>query len=120
MHIYSFEKLDVWRLSRALAVEVYRTTKTFPSEERFGLSSQIRRAAISIASNLAEGSSRISGKDKAHFSVIAYSSMMELLNQLIIAHDLEYISLDELAVFRAKINEISSKLSALRNSQINL
>ena len=120
MHYYSFEKLDVWRLSRELTADIYRLTKAFPKDEMFGLSSQIRRASISVASNIAEGTSRTSGKDKAHFSVIAYSSLMEVLNQVIIACDLEYISQEDSDSLRIKVNEISNKLIALKNAQMKM
>ena len=70
------------------------------------------------SSNIAEGTSRASGKDKAHFSVIAFSSLMETLNQLIIANDLGYLSSEELMELRVKINEIANKLNALRKAQL--
>ena len=72
MHTYSFEKLEVWKEAIQLSKEVYKVTSSFPIEERFGLISQIRRAAISISANLAEGRSRITSKEKAHFLTIAF------------------------------------------------
>lgn len=80
MYQHSFEKLNVWQESISLVECVYKATKKFPSSEKFGLISQMRRCAVSIASNIAEGSSRITAKDKAHFSTLAFSSCMELLN----------------------------------------
>jgi four helix bundle protein len=77
-HEYSFEKLRVWQNARQLAKAVYATTAKFPSRETYGLSSQCNCAVISVAANLAEGSSRQSPKDQAHFSEIAYGSLMEL------------------------------------------
>ena len=74
MHIYSFEKLEVWKLARDLCVYIYKLTNTFPPEEKFGLISQMRRANISIASNIAEGSSRMGKKDQSHFYTISFSS----------------------------------------------
>jgi four helix bundle protein len=118
MRLFSFEKLDVWKLSIKLTKLVYRLTKVFPDDEKFGLTSQIRRASVSIASNLAEGSSRISGKEQARFSEISYSSLHEVLNQLIIANELEYISEDELNNFRPLIEEIANKINSLRNYQL--
>lgn len=85
----------------------------------YELSSQLKRASLSVSSNIAEGSSRISGKDRAHFFVMAFSSLMEALNQLIIANDLDYLSDEELSALRVKISELSNKLNALRNSQLN-
>lgn len=68
--------------------EIYRVTKEFPRDERFGLTNQMRRCAVSVASNLAEGTSRMTKKDKAHFTTISFSSLMELLNQTIISKEL--------------------------------
>lgn len=92
MRVYSFEKLECWQSARKLAVWTYINTKNFPTEEKFGLVSQMRRAAISIASNIAEGTSRITKKDQSHFSTIAYSSTIELLNDFIISSDLMFLS----------------------------
>ena len=86
-----FEKLEVWQLARILASDIYITTRNFPSEEEFSLVSQIRRAAVSVAANIAEGAGRISAKEQARFTTMAYSSLMELYNHLIIASDLGYI-----------------------------
>ena len=116
---FTFEKLKVWQNSRELVVIIYKITNTFPKEERFCLVDQIRRAIISVASNLAEGSSRISSKDQAHFTNLAYSSLMEVLNQLYIANDLKYISGEIFSELKKKISEISNQLNALRKSQLN-
>ncbi len=119
MRLFSFEKLDVWKLSIRLTKLVYKLTKVFPDDEKFGLTSQIRRASVSIASNIAEGSSRISGKEQARFSEISYGSLHEVLNQLIIASELEYISEKELDNLRPLIEEIANKINSLRNYQLN-
>jgi len=119
MKEYAFEKLDVWHKSRILVKEIYRITGAFPAEEKFGLTSQLRRAAISIASNLAEGSSRQSLIDQARFTVMSYSSLMEVLNQLIIAEDIGYIDKVVLKEIRPQIEEISNKLNKLSQSQQN-
>lgn len=119
MYIHTFERLEVWQLSRKLAVDIYKVCASFPKEEMFGLSSQLKRAAVSIASNIAEGTSRISGKDKAHFSTMAFASLMEVLNQLIIANDLGFLEAEKLTDLRININELSNKLNALRKSQMN-
>jgi four helix bundle protein len=116
---FTFEKLKVWQNSRELIVSIYKITNTFPKEERFCLVDQIRRANMSVASNLAEGSSRISSKDQAHFTNLAYSSLMEVLNQLYIAKDLNYISEGIFLELKKKISEISNQLNALRKSQLN-
>ena len=116
MHQYGFERLNVWQNSRELAKNVYLLTKTFPQDERFGIVSQMRRAAISISSNIAEGSSRSTAEDQAHFYNIAYSSAIELLNQLILALDLEYIQEEQYQVLRLNIEQITNQLNALQKS----
>lgn len=118
MYIYSFEKLNVWQSSRQLIKSIYQITINFPDKEKFGIVSQIRRSAISVASNLAEGTSRKSPRDKAKFSQIAFSSLMELLNQLIISKNLGYLEQDDLINLRIKIDEISNKINKLRQSQL--
>lgn len=85
---YSFEKLDVWKKAKDFVVRIYKVTADFPEEEKFGLISQLRRASVSISSNIAEGSSRTSPDDQGRFYIIAYSSAIEVLNQLIISTDL--------------------------------
>jgi len=118
MRLFSFEKLDVWKLGRELTKDIYLLTRKFPDEEKFGLTSQIRRAVVSITSNIAEGSSRKSGKDQARFSEISYGSLLEVLNQLIVASDMDYISEEELNKQRPIIEELSNKLNGLRNYQL--
>ena len=86
--------LDAWRLSRQLVGAVYRLTQAFPKEEMFGLTSQMRRAAVSIPSNIAEGSARAGEREFAQFLNIARGSLSELETQLVIASDLGYMSLE--------------------------
>ena len=117
-YVFPFEKLEVWKLSKAFAVKIYKITENFPNEEKFGLVSQLRRAAVSVASNLAEGSSRKSKKDQAHFSQLAYSSLMEVLCQLEIARDIGYITEDEFQSLRNGASKITYMINALRRSQI--
>ena len=119
MKIYSFEKLEVWKESTELVKLIYRITDDFPSEEKFGLISQLRRASVSISSNLAEGTSRKTYKDKAHFTTIAFSSTMEVLNQLIISKELNFISENDYILARTKIEKITNMLNALRKYQLN-
>ena len=116
MRLYSFEKLEVWQLARELAGEIYKMTDGFPKSEQFGLTNQMRRSVVSISSNLAEGSSRKSSKDKVRFVTISYGSLMELLSQLIIAVDLGFVSDDIYHPIRPAIEEIGNKLNALRNA----
>ena len=120
MKIFSFEKLIVWQKSRELAKNVYLHTKTFPKAELFGLTGQMRRCSISIASNIAEGSGRHYPKDKARFTEISYSSALELLNQTIIAFDLEYIEEYEYLSLRTEIEEITYLINGLYKAQIKL
>ena len=115
-YTYSFEKLEVWQMSRELVKKVYIITSLFPADEKFGLTSQMRRAAISVSSSIADGSSRWGKNDKARFYEIAYGSLIEILTQLILAGDLGYIDLDEIEKNRPKIDSIGRMLDALRKS----
>jgi len=115
-YTYSFEKLDVWNESTDLVVEIYSITKLYPDIERFGLTIQLRRASISIVSNIAEGSGRSSFKDQAHFYQLAYSSLHEVLAQLIVSSKLGYIHSETLQNLRNQIEKISKKLNGLRKS----
>jgi four helix bundle protein len=118
-HKYSFENLNVWQTARNFTVNIYKKTDAFPENEKYGIVNQLRRACISICSNIAEGNSRTSLKDRAHFFQIAYSSTMEVLNQLIIACDLTFITTKELTEFRNNVDEISNKLNSLYKKQLN-
>jgi len=110
---YSFEKLEVWQDARELTKMVYCITKGFPDDERFGLTNQMRRSVISVSSNIVEGSYRTTGKDKSSFMTIAYSSLMELLNQTIASLDLLYVNEDQYDKIRNQIEKVSNKLSSL-------
>ncbi len=118
MYKYSFEKLVVWKESMELVTFVYNITKKFPSDERFGLISQLRRASISVSSNIAEGTSRTTNKDKSRFTTIAYSSLMEVLCQIIIAEKLQFIMDDEYIIIREKINTVANLLNSLKKAQL--
>jgi four helix bundle protein len=87
-----FTDLRVWRESHYLSLEIYKLTKDFPSDERFGLTSQLRRAAVSITSNIAEGFNRFSLKEKIQFYSVSLGSVSEVHSQLMLAKDLSYIS----------------------------
>lgn len=117
-HIYSFEKLLVWQKSIDLAKIIYTITSKFPKDEVYGLSSQIRRAVVSVSSNIAEGYVKYSAKEQVRFTEIAYGSLMEVLNQIIIAREIEYINEDNYLKVRNGVEEISRMLNALRNSQL--
>ena len=113
MYIFGFERLEVWIKSRFLTKRIYQLTQDFPEFEKFGIVSQLRRAVISVCSNIAEGSSRKSKKDQAHFYNVAFSSLMETLNQLIISNDLEYLDSKTLMEFRSEVHLISLMLNNL-------
>ena len=113
---YAFENLEVWQKSRHLVKSVYLLTSSFPEEEKFGLTSQMRRASISISSNIAEGSTRWSRKDQARFYEIAFGSLIEVLNQSILSHDLNFLPENSLKDIRAEIDTISRMLNSLYQS----
>jgi four helix bundle protein len=113
MYIFGFERLDVWIKSRILTKKIYLLTKDFPDYEKFGMAGQLRRAIVSVCSNIAEGSSRKSKKDQAHFYNMAFPSLMEILNQLIISNDLDYLNTTALAEYRNDIHTISLMLNNL-------
>lgn len=119
MYTYSFEKLEVWNDSKELAKAIYFITSRFPDSEKFGLVFQLRRASVSICSNIAEGSSRNSYRDKAHFTTIAFGSTVEVLNQLILSFELNFVSEVEYVKLRSDIENITNKLNALRNFQLS-
>ncbi len=116
-HEYSFEKLRAWQSARELAKSVYVATAEFPRREIYGLTSQCNRAAISVAANLAEGSSRQSLKDQAHFSEIGYGSLMELTCLLILSSDVGVLSAEIELKLRERIEKVSAQINALRRSQ---
>lgn len=91
--IKSFTDLNAWKEGHLLVLQIYKMTKLFPSDEKFGLTNQIQRAAVSITSNIAEGFSRNSNKEKIQFYYTALGSLTEVQNQLLISKDLGYINL---------------------------
>lgn len=118
-HDFSFEGLRVYQAARQLVKDVYRLVKELPPIENFALSSQIRRAVVSIKSNIAEGSGRNHAKDKAHYIDMAYGSLMETYSELETAADLEYITEVELKNIKTQFIEIGKMLSGLRSSILN-
>lgn len=118
MHLYAFERLDVWQVSRAFVKEVYRLLAQFPDFEMYNLTNQIRRAAVSVSLNIAEGTSRNSLKEQSRFSEVAYGSLLEVYRSLLIAKDLGYIDENDLSGISVRIQELSNKLNALKQSQI--
>lgn len=115
---YAFENMRAWQEARKLVVEVYRLLDGFPKFESYALCDQIRRAIVSVPSNLAEGSGRFSTKEQMHFYEIAYGSLMEAYNQLIIAADLEYIGNEQLKNIQPQIDVVARMMNGLRTSLV--
>lgn len=113
---FRFYDLDVWRKAIDYASEIYGVTGGFPSDERFGLISQFRRAAVSVSSNIAEGSSRRSDSDFARFIEIAYGSLMETVSQLCIAAKQKFITREEFEKLTQQADDLARMLSGLMKS----
>lgn len=110
--IKSYRELEIWQLSMELAEDIYKALKTFPREEPYGLADQIRRAAVSVPSNIAEGFGRDSNADFAHFVSIAKGSLFEVSTQLELAARLGYLSSE--TKFSPRLSTIGKKLTAFR------
>ena len=117
--MFNFEKLEVWQKAIEFADAVYRITKSFPSDERFGLTNQMRRAAVSIASNLAEGTSRSSNVDYARFVEIATGSVFEVVSQCFISKRQALITEADFVFLYAEAESISRMCSGLRSYLLN-
>jgi four helix bundle protein len=109
-----FQKLMVWQKAHALTLRVYAATKQFPSDERFGLTSQVRRAAVSIGSNIAEGTGRNTPGELRQFLGIAMGSVHEIQYQIIVARDLGYLAAAEFEGLAAGVREVRAMLDAMR------
>ena len=118
-HDFSFEGLRVYKATRQLVKDVYVLVNKLPAIENFALSSQIRRAVVSVKANIAEGSGRNHPKDKAHFIDMAYGSLMETYSELETAADLGYITEEEVRNIKPQIIDIGNMLSGLRTSISN-
>ena len=116
MYQHSFEKLNVWQEALDLIERIYQETKAYPEDEKFGLVSQMRRASISICSNIAEGTSRISTKDRSHFLTMAFGSTMELLSQIIISNKLHFLKDDVYLELRELTMKASNMINSLKKS----
>ena len=109
---YSFEKIIAWQKAHSFVLCVYKVTKLFPSEEKFGLTSQFRRAAVSIEADIAEGYKKLGRQDKLRFMNIAQGSSEECRDYIILSRDLEYIYMEQYQQLHNKIEEASKLLKA--------
>lgn len=117
--IQSFTDLNAWKEGHILVLDIYEITKNFPKEELFGLVSQMRRCAVSITSNIAEGFSRMSYKEKAQFYAIALGSTSELQNQILIARDIKLIKEDTFEEIMAKATVVHKIIGGLIKASKN-
>jgi four helix bundle protein len=113
-----FTELKVWQRSHALVLQVYKLTKSFPPEERFGLTSQLRRAALSVPTNIAEGSKRQTNTEYARFLNIAEGSLAETEYLLMVSRDLQYLSADAAKSLSIEADEIGKMLHGLRRKVV--
>ena len=116
MEFFGYRNLVAYEKAREVVRRVYYVTKSFPKDEVFALSSQMRRAAVSITSNIAEGMTRYSIKDKVHFLEIAYGSLMEVMSQMEVAEDQKYITTAEFQNFEVLVADVARLISGLQKS----
>ena len=116
MEFFGYRNLVAYKKAREVVRRVYYVTKSFPKDEVFALSSQMRRAAVSITSNIAEGMTRYSIKDKVHFLEIAYGSLMEVMSQMEVAEDQRYITTAECQNFEVLVADTARLISGLQKS----
>ena len=114
--ITSFTQLRTWQKARELATEIYKISQTFPVSEKYGLTSQIRRSAVSVAANIAEGFSRDGQLDKKRFYGMSMGSLTETLSHAYIAHDLGFIKQSELMDIESHITDIHKMLNGMMKS----
>ncbi|MEE1899970.1 four helix bundle protein [Flavobacterium rakeshii] len=114
--MHRFKDLEVWKLSRRFCSKIYNTTSTFPDNEKFGITNQLRRASVSIPSNIAEGSSRSSNKEFSRFLEIAIGSAYEVETQLLISSDLGFIKQVELTDLLDSLDRIIKMISKFRST----
>ena len=111
--IRHFTDLEAWKESHQLALDVYRVTKLFPKDEMFGLTNQMRRAVVSVGSNIAEGFSRNTAKDKSQFYSVARGSATELGSQLLLARDIGYLNVDAFNMLQERLNKVGRLTTGL-------
>ncbi|MBP6098875.1 MAG: four helix bundle protein [Candidatus Levybacteria bacterium] len=115
--IQSFTDLNAWKEAHILVLNIYKETKRFPDDEKFGLTNQMRRAAVSITSNIAEGFSRKGTKEKIQYCYLALGSLTELQNQLVISRDIGYISNTDFQLLAEKSIIVSKLINGLIKSK---
>jgi four helix bundle protein len=120
MATFSFEKLHVWKEACELSKRVYILTDSFPTKEKYGLMSQLRRSSVSVSSNIAEGSGRRSKRDQARFYEYAYSSLMEVYSQMKLSNELGYIHNDSLHDLSFFCRKLATKINRLHDSTTKL
>ncbi len=118
MFTFPFERLEVYQIALDFFDVIYEVTDNLPREERYGIISQARRSASSVAANIAEGSARISLKEQARFSEIAFGSLAETFSHLLMAQRRNYISGEQIDSLRPLLFRLSNKINGLRKSQI--
>ena len=116
MEVYGYRKLIAYQKAKEVVKHTYKLLKKFPAEERYAMSDQLRRASVSITSNIAEGINRYSVKDKSHFIEMSYGSLMEVSSQFEIAEELGYITAEERISMDQLIEEVARLLSGLQKT----
>ena len=116
MEVFGYRKLIAYQKAKEVVKRTYKLLKKFPAEERYAMCDQLRRASVSVTSNIAEGINRYSVKDKAHFIEMAYGSLMEVSSQFEIAEELNYITSDERLSMDQLIEEVARLLSGLQKT----
>ncbi|MEY4038403.1 MAG: hypothetical protein RIR67_713 [Bacteroidota bacterium] len=114
--MHQFKNLEIWKRSRYFCSKIYAVTSNFPDNEKFGITNQLRRASVSIPSNIAEGSSRASNKEFSRFLEIAIGSAYEIETQLLISNDLEFLEFDTLKILLYELEEIIKMISKFRST----
>ncbi len=116
---YDYKQLDVYSESKRLVKMVYELLRKFPKEEQYALCDQLRRAVVSVPSNIAEGLGRYSVKEQVHFLEIAYGSLREVDCQIDIAYDLGYVTSEEATEITEQINKVGAILAGMRSKRVN-
>ncbi len=114
--MHRFKDLEIWKLSRLFCSDIYQITSSFPDTEKFGITNQLRRSAVSVPSNIAEGASRKSNKDFGRFLEIAIGSIYEIETQLLISLDLGFATQDEIDVLMKKLDIILKMTSKFKST----